>query len=174
MLIRVIISKLFCKRLSLLDVIYEVSNVLAKPVAMSQSQEEISWKDYLKVIIKWISGITAAHRVDISKFLNYPFVLVCAASTLPIPQRKKCEFTPLVYTVDIYIIICMYTVTVCHTIRVTYTFFHALSFLARDDPNSLIPQAAKPGLIGFCCLHAHVLQHVNSTFLFISFSEQEY
>jgi hypothetical protein len=53
-LIKAIISKLFWKRLSLLDAIYGVSNVLimAKPVAISNSKEEISGKDYLKVIIK--------------------------------------------------------------------------------------------------------------------------
>jgi len=44
MLIKEIISKLFWKRLSLLDAIYGVSNVLimAKPVAISESKEEIS------------------------------------------------------------------------------------------------------------------------------------
>jgi hypothetical protein len=44
MLIKAIISKLFWKRLSLLHAIYGVSNVLimAKPVAISKSKEEIS------------------------------------------------------------------------------------------------------------------------------------
>jgi recombinational DNA repair protein RecT len=53
-LIKAIISKLFWKRLSLLDAIYRVSNVLimAKPVAISKSKEEMRGKDYLKVIIK--------------------------------------------------------------------------------------------------------------------------
>jgi len=44
MLIKAIISKLFWKRLSLLEAIYGVSNVLimTKPIAISKSKKEIS------------------------------------------------------------------------------------------------------------------------------------
>jgi hypothetical protein len=97
--------------------------IMAKPVAISKSKEEISWKNCLKVTIKWISGMTAAQRVNISKFLNYPLFLVYVASLLPLPHRKKMWIHSIsVHCWHFYIIIYMYIVTVYHRVRVTVPF----------------------------------------------------